>query len=179
MLIYDIVLNPALNNIMSMVGLFLLVAAVLRVKAGGTAWWGIPCSPWVWISRGSTGRSLFNVGGNGSKYVRMHNELADRCAALIELCLERSVDVIVDQPLSSILFKWPSISKALRGLPEHVVWMRDFCGESPKPFRLRGPAWLQHMKKFSKRPAGWKRTATLVNVTHVGGKNQSAGRKGT
>ena len=62
-LIYDIVLNPALNNIMSMIGLFLLVAAVLRVKAGGTAWWGIPCSPWVWLSRGSTGRSLFNVGG--------------------------------------------------------------------------------------------------------------------
>jgi len=77
---------------------------ILRLKIGGVLWAGAPCSTWVWMARGSTGRSKGNVLGRpGVKCVQEANMVISRLAILIMLAVARGAMWCVEQPLSSLM----------------------------------------------------------------------------
>jgi hypothetical protein len=110
---------------------------------------------------------VLKLAGKDNDYCN-NNGIADRCVALIRLCRSRGINVIVEQPISSLLFSWPSISKAIAGMVEQVVWMRDVGGDTAKPLRLMGPKWLARIKDYRDHKSTWKPSCSLVNISKCG-----------
>eukprot|EP00974_Lingulodinium_polyedra_P100806 9765906-Lingulodinium_polyedra.AAC.1 len=121
------------HDILGCVGFVMLAVSVLSLRQRSTAWFGIPCSSWVWISRSATGRSTSNLSGWQTPYVKSQNAIAQRAAALIELARSRGVETIIEQPISSLLFAYPPIKNIVGNDKSLVVWMKDFGGDTAKP----------------------------------------------
>ena len=86
------------------VGLLLLLQSCLRIKPGGLAFFGIPCSTHVWVASGVTKKSKSNPRGDTSlKACRTGNQIASRSALAILVSVARGVHWAVEQPGSSVL----------------------------------------------------------------------------
>ena len=81
---YDITTH-ADCDILTLTGLWLLVFSVFCIRAGGWLWIGLPCSSWIFLSRGSTGRRRYFVEGDQTTFVQMHNKIAESIACLIQV----------------------------------------------------------------------------------------------
>ena len=69
------------------IGFLICLQFLRRLKRKAHIWAGAPCSSWVWISRGSTGRCRLRPRGRRTSKVRQANRFIRRlCFAL--LCLE-------------------------------------------------------------------------------------------
>ena len=105
----------------------LLLQVALRVKPGGLLLLGTPCSTHVWVSSGSTGKSLTNARGDVSQpCVRQGNAIATRAAMVIMLAICRNVFRATEQPGSSVMvlmetFKRTLCMPTLLGLYESYV----------------------------------------------------------
>ena len=114
-------------------GFLRAVQTVLRIKEDSLASFGLPCTclvcnttyrsgymhedfpnfhlPWcrsfVWINRGTHGRSEEPLGRTHVKYVRNSNILTARCCFLAALCTIRGAYFMIEQPSSSIVTKFP------------------------------------------------------------------------
>ena len=82
---------------------------ILRLKAGGYCHWALPCSSWVWISRGSSGRSVEEPRGNGLSMAATGNRQAARLSLLTLVLYVRRVFWGLEQPGSSLLPRHPNI----------------------------------------------------------------------
>ena len=107
---------PAALCNLTRLGFLVACQYVLRVKANGLLWGGLPCSLHVWISRGTSGKSRDNPRGicNGvfkHDSVRIANLVAARYAMLVLVCLVRQV--ITEQPASSVAPFLPYLEVAL------------------------------------------------------------------
>ena len=78
---YDKTLNNE-NDILTTVGLAMLVVAIMSLKPKSVCWFGVPCSSWVWISRSGTGRSAARPEGWNNAYTRGQMRLQR-----VQLCL--------------------------------------------------------------------------------------------
>ena len=69
------------------IGLVAAIQACRRLVKGATLWLGCPCSQWVWISRGSTGRSRLRPSGSKKlPSVKAANRLVRRLCYLYLVC---------------------------------------------------------------------------------------------
>ena len=86
------------------IGYCVALQYLLRVSRGGLMWAGLPCSSHVWISRGSSGRSISCPRGDTSKKItRVGNEQACRWALMVLVCIARGVWWCCEQPSSSLV----------------------------------------------------------------------------
>lgn len=101
-------------DLLSTTGLLKAVKACLRLRPGGLAWFGTPCSSFVWVNRFTSGRTLSEPLGNvGLRYVQQANQLAGTTALLAMLVSCQHCFFAIEQPASSLLEAHPRV-KALR-----------------------------------------------------------------
>ena len=68
----------------------------------------------------------------------------------------RGVHCIVEQPISSLAWQFEPLADALSGYETVSLSMANFLGDSAKPLHVRGPKWLDGMRKFRlPKPKGW------------------------
>ena len=83
---------------------------VLRLKIGAVLWCGTPCSTWIFLSRGSTGRSTLNpLGRPLVQCVSDANILASRVCLLCIVAFARGASWAMEQPASSLLPLHPRV----------------------------------------------------------------------
>jgi len=83
-------------------GFLKLILMILRVVPHGLVWFSVPyCS---WFVHAKCGRTVANPVGDASagraasRWVQMHNRIADRVSVLVRLCHQRGVYFIIQQP---------------------------------------------------------------------------------
>ena len=79
-------------DLMTGLGWLVLLNAARKLRPGGLLWAGCPCSTWVWLSRGLTGRSRLRVRGHARRATLVANRLIRRlCYVLLAFdCLRTS-----------------------------------------------------------------------------------------
>ena len=88
----------------------------MGVAKGGVVWFAPPCSTWVWMSRASTKRSEQHMGPAGDESnpnVYRQNCLVGRICYLIALCFHLGINFVIEQPHSSVMFKYARMKKLL------------------------------------------------------------------
>ena len=116
------ILNEPQQNILTDVGLVLLLRLLLRVHEGGLAWFGVPCQSWIALSRSFTARSSLQPAGPPAAYTRTcqrgyldcHNAIATRVSLAIRTATLLGVKWASEQPLSSLLFEFETIKQVVQ-----------------------------------------------------------------
>lgn len=105
---YDINKCTMSMDMRSTAGLLKAVQLTLRLRIGGLLWSGTPCSTWIFLARGSTGRSQGNpLGRTEVKCVSDANIVVARVSLLIMLAVARGASWAVEQPSSSLMPRHP------------------------------------------------------------------------
>jgi hypothetical protein len=139
---FDVSSNPK-EDLSTTVGFILALRGVLRLKIGALLWGGVPCSTWVYISRGTSGRSAWQPMGNTTMpCVRAANLVTARFAALVLLAVARGAQWLVEQPGSSVMDLHDRF-KAIKSLGE--------CGLLPTMHSVR--FWMGAYGHFSAKPS--------------------------
>ena len=125
---YDCTLDSIKMNLLTNSGMAAAILLSLSIVVGGTAWFGVPCSTFVFMSRGHTKRSRRKPKGNVKrKDVRQANLIVERVSFLIKILAKRKVYWIMEQPLNSLLWYMPAIKQARRDYQVNKLnWQRRF-----------------------------------------------------
>jgi hypothetical protein len=143
-LAFEILLDSRLNMV-SPEGFIAAIMFALQVHWGGQALLAPVCSTWVWISRGSTRRSLsFPEGLVFTSCVWEANVMACRTLLIVLLLDAKGVMVILEQPVTSILenfwaFMW--ISRRIKFYKIRIS-LNNFGHASTKP------VWVYSNRSF-------------------------------
>ena len=89
-------------------GLARAVQATLSLKESGCLWGGVPCSSFVWLSRGTYKRTPEAPWGQ-PEFCSLMNCLALRFAYVCLIAIVRRVYIVMEQPMSSTLRYLPPI----------------------------------------------------------------------
>lgn len=110
-------------------GLCYLVKGVLRLKAGGLLWGGVPCSLLIWLSSPLHKRNEENnmLGNPDVRCVALSNLMLSRFALVCLLAIVRDVWFAIEQPTSSVLSLTPYYRYLLELLALRPVFVRT-CG---------------------------------------------------
>ena len=128
----------------------------MRLKEGGLLWQAPVCSSFVFANSSNCKRTIDNpYGDEGYEAVVQGNHMAMCAAFLMALACARNVEVAIENPVSSQIFRFPPLAKVLQELKVsyHIT---DACAFSSKPFGKRflktfkiaatGP-WAERMVK--------------------------------
>ncbi len=155
----------AKHDIMTSVGFLCALKLLARVRPGGLFWSAPPCSSWVFMSRGSTGRHESVAGWHGtSPFVTTQNALAARVASLCSLASARGVWWVVEQPSSSRMFEycpWVVLAEGLRPNIGMVRTFMDAFGADTAKLLLVGTAPFLGQLKRGLRPSDTQRIKNL------------------
>ena len=111
----DYEFDPKQQNILDTVGFSNMIFYVLNLKPGSGAWVAPVCSSWVYMSRGSTGRTKSNpLGWTQYSSVVNQNILAARTVLLLLLCQARKIWWCMEQPTGSLLERHPIFQMFLK-----------------------------------------------------------------
>ena len=82
------------------------------------------------------------AGDTSNHWVRYHNKIADWVAKAIKLAHKMHVYVVIEQPLTSLLFRYKPVFLALQkvGAQKISLQLGDFGAASAKPTALYGAA---------------------------------------
>lgn len=140
------------NDITTSVGFQKVLSYLSCVRRKGLCWLAPPCSHWTWVASSQHKRSRRVPEGLSWADPKTHynNELASRVSTLIWLCHHWDILVVVEQPISSVMFEYLPMKLALHGglSPCHrvVVNLCSFGAASRKPLQLVGTAaWLHQL----------------------------------
>jgi hypothetical protein len=125
-------------------GFALAVNSAVRLAPGGLAPLGPTCSTWVFLSRGSTGRTmLFPIGWESCSGVRNANIMAARVCVIVMLITFYKAYVLLEQPTSSLFTLYPRWIMTLRILRSNgirmwrqLVHLGAFGAPSNKPLHI-------------------------------------------
>ncbi|CAL1128416.1 unnamed protein product, partial [Cladocopium goreaui] len=140
-------------------GFILAVNFVRHVRQQGCAWFALPCSSWVFLSQGSTKRHFLRPQGwNCFKSTAEGNRLARRLAYLLELCHKLKIFYIIEQPESSLLFRYKPFWRLLKKHGAHRVKcsLGAFNALTVKPVVFWGTA--PFLKKLSRQVTSKQRS---------------------
>lgn len=143
---YDWTLDSQKMNLLTKSGMAASILLALSIVVGGTAWFGVPCSTFVFMSRGHTKRSRKKPKGNVKRTdVRQANVIVERVCFLIKILAMRKVYWIIEQPLNSLLWYMPAIKRARRyyrvnqlNWQRRFLWMGHYGHSLWKPTELVG-----------------------------------------
>lgn len=147
---YDVAYSRKMN-LLGQFGFLLAANYIPHLRASGVLWVGIPCSSWVFMSMGSTKRHFLRPQGQSHlKCTREGNALARRLCYLLELASRKKCFWVVEQPTSSLLFRYRPMRALLRR--HKAIQVRTSLGafgaSTVKPVVLVGTApWLSKLER--------------------------------
>jgi hypothetical protein len=110
---FDWNLDPQGMDLLTDQGMARAIVLSLSLVVGGTAWFGVPCSTFVFMSRGHTLRSRKQPLGNTCRPdVKAANRIVGRVMFLVRILAMRQVYWIIEQPLNSLLWVMPVFRQA-------------------------------------------------------------------
>jgi len=147
-------------NLLTDEGMARSIMLALSLMIGATAWFGVPCSTFVFMSRGHTLRSRKQPLGNTRRRdVKLANRIVKRVMFLVRILPMRKVYWIMEQPLNSLLWYMPVLRQAqencsVGGLAwqRRFVWMGHFGHKLWKPTELVGVFPRLELSFPTKRP---------------------------
>ena len=135
----DILYDPDMD-LSLLIGVLLAGFRILCMRAGAVCWFSPECSTWlVFISRATYGRSLQEPWGSERHGAnREQNAVACAVGQLMLLAHLRSVRVLLEQPLRSLMIAFPAIEIALRLISARRIstHLGAFGATSLKPLEL-------------------------------------------
>ena len=126
------------QDVLTKTGFELALELVLRIRAGGLLWMAPVCSSFCWLNAARHKRTSENqfVGDLSYKKVVQGNGGADVAAFLFALAWARGVEVSVENPPGSAIWKYPTIAKLLASMPL-VPTVANRCRFDPNPYGAR------------------------------------------
>ena len=140
------------HNILEDSGFALCIQSVLELVPMAIAVIGLPCSTFVFMSRGTTKRFAENawLGDEAVECVRAANIIANRIVLLCKLLTLRLVQYMIEQPMTSCFFNMrcfrnchamkPHLGRHGLHLARKFVWLGHWVHTIPKPTMLWGSA---------------------------------------
>jgi hypothetical protein len=135
----------------------------MRLKAGGLLWEAVVCSSFVFANSSNTKRTVTNpYGATEYEQVLQGNMMADMAAFFMALASSRGVEVCLENPAGSMIFRYPPLVEVLAGL-KVVTTTTDQCWFSSKPFGKRWQkkfklaatgTWIFRMSRSCRCPGG-------------------------
>ena len=160
-----------LLDVCSHCGYVCAILLCLRLAWGAGALAAPVCSSWVWVSRSSTKRSLFNpLGSCRCASVITGNEMVSKLCLLIWLLHSMGVVWLVEQPANSLLEAHPRWQKLIATIKTWRVriYMGDYGAESPKPTWIYAPVpWIHEIVDFRIKTEGPAMKSTVVTCTRT------------
>ena len=166
------VLDNIEEDCMHETGIVKLLTYVLSIMIEGWCWLGTPCSSWIILSRSFTQRSIVQPSGPTTwksrkqhDYVKKHNDIATISALVYKTCVILGIAVAVEQPRSSLLWRFPPVKEALEMAPLHTIpfFMSSFGHTSQKPLIVKGSgAYLDVVREVAVRRPKTEATQELV-----------------
>ena len=99
--------DKLVEDILNDEGYCFALSLVLRCRIGAILWFGIVCSSWVFMSRGSTGRYIFDIRGHIKNDAVHHgNIMCSRVILLMWISIKHELLTILEQPTTSIMYMW-------------------------------------------------------------------------
>jgi hypothetical protein len=168
----DVPKSKTSENIISQEGFENAVALVMRCS--GLLWMAPVCSSWIFCNMSNTKRSKNNVQGDVSYGpVRDGNLMADVAGFLMCLAWRRGLSAVIENPASSLIFKYPNVQDVLSSFGAHFC-VTPRCSFSKEPLGQR----YYKLYKFaavgphsSSAPGAWiaaaARTCTCPAKKHI------------
>ncbi len=167
------------HDVLTPEGVHLLLLQVLRLRRGGVLWCAPPCSSWIFMSRGSTGRTPDEPWGNvASKYILAQDALVERLVLALEICTLRGAWWIIEQPANAIMWLYPAVRErmARHQVKPLRLEMGAYGGSSRKPTHLVGTApYLPSLQRSCTGPEREALRSYGVRTAHT--YTDSKGRK--
>ena len=132
----DLEIDPHGMDLTTSRGFSNAIYQLLNVRPGGGHTSAPVCSTWVFMSRGSTLRSVASpLGRSDSESVRIGNLLAARAIILLLIASAKSIFWILEQPGTSIMYLHPLFQRLIKLIPvqQFRMNMGDYGGHSKKP----------------------------------------------
>jgi hypothetical protein len=177
-----------LLEIVSLEGFVNAVRLLVHAKPRAIVHWATVCSSWVRINKATSGRTVANpLGRTRHAYVAEANIMVSRCALLILFGMCLSLDFILEQPGTSLMFEHPRIRQlqaladagGLRPIRSIWTWMGAFGAPTPKPTKLLGtPTWMLALRRTIRRTDFVKRTDMVTYAEDATGKVSYSGSTG-
>lgn len=118
---FEIKQNPS-DNMLTTAGWLRALHLTCRLRHGSLLWAGVPCSSFVYLNRGTSGRSASSpCGKQDVPSVKAANTIVNRVILLILVAIARNVAWTVEQPLSSVMDSLPRFTR-----------LRELCGRLVK-----------------------------------------------
>ena len=120
-------------DIASGTGFMAILQGLRSLAIGALAWLALPCSSWVFLSRGSTKRSRLRPKGKRFfKKVRLANKIARRVVYLCHYIEKKGGYWCIENPTSSIIHMYPPMRELLDrpGIKEIRVNLGQFGAPS-------------------------------------------------
>ncbi|CAJ1392640.1 unnamed protein product, partial [Effrenium voratum] len=133
---YDVEYDPEMMNILGTKGYIHACFQILNLKRGGHLTLAPVCSSWVYLSRGSTGRSRSRPEGSPySPSAVAGNTMLYRCVILILFASSRGIWWCLEQPRGSLMQFHPAMQILMKKqkVVRKFLNMCDFNGASQKP----------------------------------------------
>ncbi len=159
------------QDLLTELGLRKTISFICHCKEHGCVWLGVPCSSWVFIGRRNAGRYSWHPRGHStSQYTARHNALAEIAINLALLAFSLGVYYVIEQPSSSVLWRWDPVVEMLRHTRPLKAFLElgNFGASSKKALILRGTApWLAQLEAAGKRRQHRiEQPESLVVTTH-------------
>jgi hypothetical protein len=136
---------------------------VLRLRKGGLLWMAPVCSSFVFANSANTKRTSENVIGDETyEPVLLGNLMARAAAFLMAVAAARGVEAAIENPASSMIFRYPPMHTVLHGLNARVA-LTDCCPFSTikfgqrflKQFKIAATGtWITRMVRKCRCPGG-------------------------
>lgn len=153
------------ENILDHYGFQLALQYTLRLQEGGLLWAGVECSTWVFMSRATFLRSAkCPQGDTGNYHVRLANTMAERTALLCHIAAARGCKIVIENPLSSLLWKYEPMATLVQrlGLQRTLAHLGSYGAPTAKPVLLYSN-WPAAQKLKTERPVfSGEETVSLV-----------------
>lgn len=182
---FDVVRNPE-ENILTNQGFTTILKHILSIQEFGVAWFGVPCNSFIWMARSFTKRSRENpLGDTTKKVVQKANAISERVAMLLLVCVLWDVYYLIEQPVSTLLWRQPCLlSFFCEGhkigkwkWQKRFLWLGHFGHQCQKPTMIVGifprlaSTWvLNSVKKKGKTSKLWKQYRNKRGKKCVDGK---------
>jgi len=145
---------------------------VMRLKPGGLLWEAVVCSSFVFANSSNTKRIVNNPFGDKEyEQVVNGNLMADIASFFMALASSRGVEVCLENPAGSMIFRYPPLAEVLEGV-KAVVTTTDQCCFSNKPYGKRWQkkfklaatgTWIYRMSRSCRCPGGVHEPLMITN----------------
>lgn len=150
------------ENIIGRTGFHNAVALVMRLRPQGLLWMAPVCSSWTFANSSNTGRKKSNIEGCLEyRAVKEGNAMATVASILMELAWLRGLAAVIENPSSSLIFKFSDVETCLKKF-KAVVVNTPRCAFDDQP---AGKRYYKLYKFAAVGPAGVPEPAAWIRST--------------